>query len=596
MDMHLISISYCLPVWLNFALWLNFCSVIAFHKTFKCCSDSLFYAEKVERRMKNLRTKTIAGIIVTLFLTTMFLSAVPVKSANIGTLKIGVIGPVGLPHWSPAGMKEAAEMARDEINLLGGIQFPGGEVDIALEFGNEWALPVPDPDAAKAEALRLIGAGCHVIMGGFRTEVTTAILETCMDYSVPFIINGASTTELISQTVGVNYARYKYLFRVNPINTSVLLSTIFGFAQYQAACKLTNLYADPAYTNGTVDQIPYAVLTEDLAWTSEIHIALTDKTKYPAYMGNYFNCTYGARIPETITDLTPYLTDPGLQKARLVIHIFSGRAGLPCTIQFSELGVKATLLGINVLAQIQEHWDNTLSKCEGESVLSTTGTRTPITPGAVVFWDNFVAKTSRWPIYTAWGGYDGIFGLKDFVENNGTITWAEFQDPDIFVAGYEDSPEREGITGTFKFSSLHDAYSPVSLPYLPTNYVRARVVQWQEDPANPGSGIMETVGPITEYYTQKWKLPGWIYPSGYESLAESDTVAPPSPAYSYTIDGTIQLNDIQWITVAGAWLTKPGDTGWNFNADLNDDDFINVVDAVRVAKDFGKSVPGGYPI
>jgi branched-chain amino acid transport system substrate-binding protein len=506
-------------------------------------------------------------------------------------------------YWSRRVAPLAAEMARDEINALGpdgGIKFPGGNVTIALEFANEWALPVPDPDAAKAETLRLIAAGCDVIMGGFRTEVTTAIIETCMDSQVPFIINGASTTELISQTVGVDYNRYKYLFRINPINTSVLLSTIFGFAQFEAMAKLYWIYADPAYTNGTIPQIPYAVLTEDLAWTSEIHVALTDPTKYPAYMGSLYNCTYGARIPETITDLTPYLTDPGLQKARLVIHIFSGRAGLPCTIQFRELGVKATLLGINVLAQIQEHWDNTLAKCEYESVLSTTGTRTPITPEAVVFWDNFVAKTGRWPIYTAWGGYDGIFGLKDFVENNGTITWAEFQDSDKFVAGYENAAPRQGITGTFQFTSLHDAYSPVSVPYLPTNFVRARVVQWQEDPANPGMGIMETVGPITESYTQKWKVPDWIYPSGYESMAESDTCAPSSPAYNFTIDGTIQLNDINWITGANAWLTKPGDPYWNFNADLNDDDFINVVDAVRVAKDFGKTVPGiygpGYPI
>jgi branched-chain amino acid transport system substrate-binding protein len=543
-----------------------------------------------------LRTKAIAGIIVTLFLTSMFLSAVPVKSANIGTLKIGIIGPVGLPHWSPAGMKEAAEMARDEINDAGGIQFPGGEVDITIEFGNEWALPVPDPDAAKAETSRLIALGCHLIMGGFRTEVTTAIVETCMDSQVPFIINGASTTELIGQTVGVDYNRYKYLFRINPVNTSVLLSTIFGYAQVLSPAKLYNLFADPAYTNGTIPQIPYAVLTEDLAWTSELFAALTDPTKYPGYMGDTYNCTYGARIPETITDLTPYLTDPNLQKARLVIHIFSGRAGLPCTIQFRELGVKGMLLGINVLAQIQEHWDNTLAKCEYETVLSTTGTRTPITPQAVVFWDNFVAKTGKWPIYTAWGGYDGIWGLKDFVENNGTITWTDFQDPDKFVAGYEVAPERQGITGTFKFTSLHDAFSPVSLPHVATPYVRARIVQWQEDPANPGTGIMETVGPIIENYTQKWKVPDWIYPSGYESLAESDTVAPPSPAAAFTIDGTIQLNDIQWITVAGAWLTSPGVAGWNYNADLNDDDFINVVDAVRVAKDFGKSVPGGYPL
>jgi len=542
-----------------------------------------------------MKTKAVAGIIVTIFLTTMFLSAVPVKSANIGTLKIGVIGPVGLPHWSPAGMLEASEIAMDEINALGGIQFPLGEVDIALEPANEWALPVPDPDAAKAETLRLISAGCKIIMGGFRTEVTQAIMETCMQYKVPFIINGASTTELISETVAVDYAKYKYLFRVNPINTTYLLKTIFAFLQFEAACKLWNIFGNPAYHNLYMPkQIPYAVITEDLAWTSEIHIALTDSTKYPDYMGPLFNNTGGnARIPETATDLTAYLTNPLLQNARVIIHIFSGRAGLPTVIQWRELGVNAIIIGINVLAQIQDHWDNTLAKCEYETVLSTTGTRTPITPEAVVFWDNFVAKTGKWPIYTAWGAYDGIMGLKDAAEGS-AISWADFQDPDKFVTMYESMPPRQGITGKFQFTSTHDAYSPIYYPHIGTDWVRARVVQWQKDPKNPGEGIMESVAPVIANYSQKWKLPGWMYPSGYESLAESDTVAPSNPAYNATIDGTITLDDILWITSPffGSWLTKPGDAAWNFNADLNDDDFINIVDAVRVAKDYGKTVPG----
>ena len=566
-----------------------------------------FHAQKVERRMKNLRTKAVAGIIVTLFLTTMFLTAVPVKSANIGTLKIGVIGPVGLPHWSPAGMRDAAEMARDEINALGGIQFPSGEVDIALEFGNEWALPVPDPDAAKWETLRLIAAGCHVIMGGFRTEVTTAILETCMDYKVPFIINGAFTSELISQTVPINYARYKYLFRTNPVNLTVLMRTIFAFLWFQAACKLLNVYGDPAYGGqlgpyNVPTRVPYAVLTENLAWTTEMYFASTDPTRYPYYLGPYFKMVYAARIPETATNLATYLNGVKASGARVIIHSFSGPVSQRLSVQLKDMGIKAIPVGINLFAQLYGQWGGkrgygrwgeTGRKCEYETILSYGSRESMVTWRAIQFWDNFYENTSTWPMYTAWGAYDTIYGLKDFVEGSG-MTWAEFQDPDQFAAGYENLV-RTNINGEiFKFTSTHDVYSPVFLPYVPTSYVRPRLLQWQRDPTTPRNGILKVVSPITEIYSQKWKLLPWSYPPGYESLAETDTTALPYPAYNWTIDGKVDLGDIMWIVAA--WLTKPGDAGWNFNADLNDDDFINVVDRNRIAKDWGKTVPGGYPL
>jgi len=507
-------------------------------------------------------------------------------------------------------MKEAAEMARDEINLLGGIQFPSGEVDIALEFGNEWALPVPDPDAAKWETLRLIAAGCHVIMGGFRTEVTTAIIETCMDYKVPFIINGASTTELISQTVGVNYPRYKYLFRTNPVNLTVLMRTIFAFLQFQAACKLLNIYGHPAYGGqlgpyNVPKRVPYAVLTENLAWTTEMYFASTDPTRYTYYMGPYFKMVYAARIPET-ANLTPYLNGVKASGARVIIHSFSGPVSQRLSVKLKDMGIKAIPVGINLFAQLYGHWGSkrgygrwgdTGRKCEYETIFSYGSRESLGSWRAIQFWDNFYEKTSTWPLFTAWGAYDTMYGLKDFVEGSG-ITWADFQDSDKFAAGYENLV-RTNINGEiFKFTSSHDVYvDPYGiLPHMPSNYVRPRLLQWQRDPTTRRNGILKVVSPITEIYSQKWKLLPWSYPPGYESLAEADTTAPSSPVCNYTIDGVIHLNDIMWIIGAGAWLTKPGDAGWNFNADLNDDDFINVVDANRVADHYGKSVPGGYPL
>ena len=74
-----------------------------------------------------MKLKVVVGILATLLMVNIFVLAIPTAhGAFAGTLKIGIIGPVGLPHWDPAGMKPAAEMARDEINAAGGVNLTDG--------------------------------------------------------------------------------------------------------------------------------------------------------------------------------------------------------------------------------------------------------------------------------------------------------------------------------------------------------------------------------------------------------------------------------------------------------------------------------------
>jgi len=55
-----------------------------------------------------MKGKAFAGILVTLMLVSTMFYAFPVKAQFAGAIKIGIIGPVGLPHWDPSGMKPAA--------------------------------------------------------------------------------------------------------------------------------------------------------------------------------------------------------------------------------------------------------------------------------------------------------------------------------------------------------------------------------------------------------------------------------------------------------------------------------------------------------
>jgi ABC-type branched-subunit amino acid transport system substrate-binding protein len=512
-----------------------------------------------------MREKAIIGIVVTVLLIGAMFTAFPTKAAFVGQIKIGIIGPVGLPHWSPSGMYEGSQMAAEKINAAGGVHLSDGDYEIVLAFGDEHAYPAPDATAAALEAERLITIeGCEYLIGGFRSEVTGALIETAMDYEVPFIINGASTDEFISTNVNksdpAKYERYKYLFRVNPVNSTMLFKTIAGALQYLIPAKLLPLYGQDL--GGPNPQVRVAVVMEDLVWTNTMYYYLTNPNIYPGVLGKYANVTYAGRIPDGTTDCSPWLQGVKDSQARLLIHIFSGVSGVPFIAQWRAMNVVALPVGINVMSQIQTMWATTNGACEYEGMLNFVGTRTPIVPGVTeVFWDEFVARTGgAWPMYPAFGAYNGLLQLKAGLESIGT------KDKDALVAKWEDPTyEIDVLNGIGKFDSIHDVYSTEPGPFWTQGYTRAMVVQWL-------AGRMEVVSPVNMSYSKKWAIPPWMYP------LDTDV----------NYDGKVNIMDIS--SGAKAFGTKPGDPRWDKESDVNFDGQINILDLSKIAKDFGKSV------
>lgn len=502
-------------------------------------------------------------VLATIFMLMMVIAFIPTLTTAqyAGQIKIGIIGPHGLPHYSP-GMKEAAEMARDEINAAGGVHMGDGNYEIVLAFANEYAYPTPNPPAAASEMERLITEeGVEFVIGGFRTECTASMIEVAADFGIPFIIDGASTNELITQTVGVNYERYKYLFRVMPVNSTNLVQTLAGGLQYVIPTFFLPLYGRNLWEGAPNPQVKVAVLVEDLEWTNQIYFLLTNPAYYPSLLGAYANVTYAGRIPDGTTDCTPWLQGVIDSGAKIMIHIFSGVTGVPLIVQWAAMGVRAVPIGINVLAQLQTHWTTTGGQCEYEAVLNPCGTRTPIVPGSSeVFWDNFVAKTGAWPLYTAWGAYDSVYMLKEAMEATGT------KDKDAIVAHLEDPAyERQGLNGRFKFAQ-HDVFVNEPGPFWNENFTRAFLVQWQR-------GRMEVVSPANK--------PAYSKPFAIPPRMKALTT-------DLTYDGKVNIVDIS--RAALAFGTEPGHQRWNLEADINGDSKINIVDLTKIAVDFGKSV------
>jgi branched-chain amino acid transport system substrate-binding protein len=482
------------------------------------------------------------------------------------TIKIAIIGPQGLPHWSPAGMKEAAEIARDEINAAGGINVSNTFYDVELLFGNEYSYPTIDPVSAAGEVAYLLTQGAQYFIGGFRTECTAAMIEVAMDVPVPWLINGASTDFLINATVRDDYPRYKYLFRNNPVNSTTLFNTIGGYlGGYLIPAKLVKMYGSP---------VKVSVITENLAWTDAMHAALTNPMIYPYILGPNATVVHDARLYNAApATLQATMLDVIASGARLMIHVFSGLDGAGLIVTHNAMSVNALPVGINVLAQLQTFWGDTGGACEYECILNFVGTDTPVTPEASIFWDNFTTKTGGvWPMYTAYGCYDSIYGLKEALEAAGTL------DYDALVAQLE-TTDRQALTGKFKYTqgfNGHDVYSATVGPTWPDGYTRAFIVQWVE---KLGSGVMEVVNPTDQLYSRKTQIPPWYYPSGYEALAVADI----------NFDGTIDIFDI--VVVALSFGSVPGDGNWNIEADLNIDGIIDIFDIVLIATEYGLTAP-----
>jgi len=235
-------------------------------------------------------------------------------------------------------------------------------------------------------------------------------------------------------------------------------------------------------------------------------------------------------------------------------------------------------VGINVFGQVGTHWTSTGGACEWETILDTTGTRSPIVPGLTeVFWDNFLAYTqslygtASWPIYTAFGAYDSLYGIKEALESGDTL------DIDALIPTFE-ATDRIGLLGRFQWTRNHDVYVTNSElgPYA-TGRTRAVMIQWQ-------GGRKEVVWPINAAYSRMVRLPRQMYP------LITDLTGGASP---FVPDGRVDIKDLA--ATAKSYGSYFGHPNWNYVCDMNNDGKIDIKDLAIIAKDFGKSLPLPLP-
>ena len=196
--------------------------------------------------------------------------AVCLPVGAVEPIKIGVLGPMsftqGEGHWN------GASMAADEINKAGGIKVgaQARPIELVKVDTNEF-LSVPD--ATNAIEMAISRYNVDFLVGGFRTEAVMVMQDIAMDAKKIFIGCGAAHPELCTK-VTKDYDRYKYWFRLTPINSKFLGKVDFILLGTVGAIMKKTL---------GIEKIKVAIVAEKAAWADPI-VGIAQKL-LPAKMG-----------------------------------------------------------------------------------------------------------------------------------------------------------------------------------------------------------------------------------------------------------------------------------------------------------------------
>ncbi|HPE68314.1 MAG TPA: ABC transporter substrate-binding protein [Thermotogota bacterium] len=379
--------------------------------------------------------------------------------------KIGVVGP-----WQTEGgmwLKQAVEMAAEEINAQGGIR--GRQLELIFQDDENKA------DKLTTAITRLaVREKVDFLVGGFSSGAVLGALENWARYKLIWLGTGAASPD-VTQRVAEDYERFKYYFRVGTLDS------------VRQGMGIGNFIVDHVLPTYGVKKI--AIISVDLVYAKQIAEAAAEICE-----ANGMEIVYRDYFPMGTTDFSASFRKAEEAGAQIIIDAIVTDDGIQFTKQWYDLKVNAALIGAIAAALKPEFKEQTSGKCLYETSVYPNGGPAPLTTQTLDFVDRHVEKYGNFPGFVSFPAYNTLYVLKEALENVD-----DPDDKDQVIAALEQVRFPLGGdkgVAPVAFDENHD------LVYG-GQWANGIVFQWQSD------GQWRAVWP-DDYKTGTWEKPEWV--------------------------------------------------------------------------------------
>lgn len=349
--------------------------------------------------------------------------------AQEDTVRIGV--PTALEQPDGRDTVDAVQMAVTQINEEGGLL--GRQLEVRAQD------ETLDPRNGVAAIDTLLGEKVDVLIGGYTSGVTLAQLHRIATARTVFLSCGGASPA-ITQRVLEDYDRFKYVFRVHPLN-----------AAHQARALVEFI---AGFLVGEMHYARIAIVGEDDKWVAQL---------MPVLARNASAVGAEVRLTEIVaretTDFSALLEKIQSSGAHFVLTLFAQIDSERFVRQWAGSGVTALIGGIDARAARPQFFASVQGDAAGQ-IVAGFAVRAPVTPHTVPFWDAFVARTSRpGPAPAAMGAYDAVHVYAEAVRRAATL------EADALVEALKQT-DHVGVTGRIQFDDGHDVKAGAGLANL----------------------------------------------------------------------------------------------------------------------------------
>jgi len=362
-------------------------------------------------------------------------------AAQQGPIKIGVNTAIQLQVGRDA--IDGVRLAVDEINARGGVL--GRKLEVVVADEGEAASEGPKVGIAAVN--KLTGEDhVDVLIGGYDSGVTLGELPHIARAKTVFLGIGSASPS-IQQKVKDDYDHYKYIFRVNPINSAKQAEGLIDYIKGKLKGEL-------GYTK-------ISILGENAKWVQDM-VPMLKKGAVDA----------GLEVPIAeffdvqTADFSPIFTKVKDSGSQYLLVILSHAASDVFVKQWYDAKVPVPIGGIDVKGQDANFFKRVDGKALSE-VSTNFVLRAPLTEKTVPWWDSFVKAYDRAPVYTASGAYDAVYIYAEALKRAGSA------DTEAVIRALE-ATDYVGVRGRVQFDPQHEVKDG-------PGFVNELFVQWQQD-------------------------------------------------------------------------------------------------------------------